>query len=145
MSAGGKRENAGRKLGSVNRVKIEIREAAQQYTQEALDTLVSIMQDKDAPSAVRLNAANLIIERAAGKAREDSPAVDVVSRFIEGDISAIRAALELEAYGLKVGATLGKYAEQEVKQTQHRHKLTIDQFDVTEILNPTPEPLPNIL
>ena len=64
---GGKRSNAGRKQGSVNKVKLELREAAKEYSQAALDTLVGIMNDTGAPHAARISAANSLLDRGHGK------------------------------------------------------------------------------
>lgn len=64
---GGKRSNAGRKQGSVNKVKLELREAAREYSQAALATLVEIMNDTDAPHAARISAANILLDRGHGK------------------------------------------------------------------------------
>ena len=67
MQNGGRREGAGRKQGSINKVRLELREAAKEYTQEALDTLAAIMKDTDAPAAARVSAASAILDRAHGK------------------------------------------------------------------------------
>lgn len=64
---GGKRSNAGRKQGSINKVKIELREAAREHSQAALDTLVGIMNDIEAPHAARISAANSLLDRGHGK------------------------------------------------------------------------------
>lgn len=74
MYSGGKREGAGRKHGSINKVKIELREAAREYTQDALKALVDIMTDIDAPHAARVSAASAILDRGYGK---PSQALDV--------------------------------------------------------------------
>lgn len=70
MSRGGKREGAGRPAGSLNKATAEIREAAQEYTEKALETLVAIMEDKDAPHAARVAAARDILDRGHGKPRQ---------------------------------------------------------------------------
>lgn len=64
---GGKRENAGRKVGSIAKVKMEIREAARVYTDEALQALVDIVNDPNAPAAARVSAATAILDRGYGK------------------------------------------------------------------------------
>jgi len=74
MQNGGKREGAGRKQGSINKVKLELREAARTYTQAALDTLVEIMGDDGAPAAARISAASILLDRGHGK---PSQALDV--------------------------------------------------------------------
>jgi hypothetical protein len=45
----------------------EVRESARQHTIEAINTLVSIMQDQKAPPAARVLAANSILDRGYGK------------------------------------------------------------------------------
>ncbi|SKA72446.1 hypothetical protein SAMN02745130_01076 [Thiothrix eikelboomii] len=67
MQNGGKREGAGRKQGSINKVKLELRDAARAYTQAALETLVEIMNDHEAPHAARISAANSLLDRGHGK------------------------------------------------------------------------------
>lgn len=64
---GGKRNNAGRKQGSINKVKLELREAAREHSQAALETLVGIMNDGEAPHAARISAANSLLDRGHGK------------------------------------------------------------------------------
>ena len=59
MQNGGRREGAGRKQGSINKVKLELRAAAREHTQAALDTLVEIMNDTMSPHAARISAANI--------------------------------------------------------------------------------------
>ncbi len=81
MQNGGKRDGAGRKQGSINKVKLELREAAKAYTQQALDTLVKIMGDNSMPAAARISAANILLDRGHGK---PSQALDVAH---SGDIN----------------------------------------------------------
>ncbi len=67
MQNGGKRAGAGRKIGSINKINSELREAARQHTQAALAALVDIMSDENAPAAARVNAASAILDRGHGK------------------------------------------------------------------------------
>lgn len=55
---------------------MSIREAAKEYTDKALNTLVEVMQDVTAPAAARVSAANGVLDRAHGK---PSASVDVTS------------------------------------------------------------------
>jgi predicted ArsR family transcriptional regulator len=73
MSKGGKREGAGRPKGAVNKATADIREAAQEYSDQALQVLVSVATSSDSDAA-RVAAANAILDRAHGKPRQ---AVDV--------------------------------------------------------------------
>ena len=51
-------KTGGRQAGTPNKTTASIREAAQQYTDEALKTLVDVMGDETAPPAARVAAAN---------------------------------------------------------------------------------------
>jgi hypothetical protein len=68
---GGKREGAGRKPGSRNKVTADIKELAQSYGQDGLEVLVKIMRDKDAPHAARVAAVKEIFDRGYGKAKQE--------------------------------------------------------------------------
>jgi len=67
MSHGGKRDGAGRKKGAPNKATASIRDAAREYTDEALQALVRVIRDKDAPHAAVTGAANSILDRGFGK------------------------------------------------------------------------------
>ena len=69
MPKGGRREGAGRPKGSLNKATADIRDAAQVYTQEALDTLAEVMRNGDS-AAARVAAANSILDRGFGKPRQ---------------------------------------------------------------------------
>lgn len=64
---GGVRNGSGRPKGALNKVGLGLREAAQQYTQKAIDTLVEIMTDTEATPAVRVSSANSLLDRAYGR------------------------------------------------------------------------------
>jgi hypothetical protein len=66
MTRGGKRNGAGRPRGSRNVVGADLREAAQKYTPEALETLRSICNSGSSESA-RVAAASAILDRGYGK------------------------------------------------------------------------------
>lgn len=66
MARGGKRDGAGRPKGAPNKVTAGIREAAQEYTAQALSVLVEIMTTGDS-AAARVAAANSVLDRAYGK------------------------------------------------------------------------------
>lgn len=63
---GGARPGAGRKPGIPNKATASIREAAQQYTQQALETLANVMRFGESESA-KVAAANSILDRGHGK------------------------------------------------------------------------------
>ena len=66
MARGGKRDGAGRPKGAVNKATADIREAAQEYTEQALAVLVEVMTTGDS-AAARVAAANSVLDRAHGK------------------------------------------------------------------------------
>ena len=66
---GGKREGAGRKIGVPNKVTIELRDAAQQYTEQALRTLVEVCENSESDAA-RVAAACAILDRGHGKPKQ---------------------------------------------------------------------------
>jgi hypothetical protein len=74
MAKGGARIGAGRKPGQKNRLTVErkrsLREIADAYTDEAINTLATIMKDPKAPHAARATAANSILDRAHGKPKQ---------------------------------------------------------------------------
>ena len=67
MAHGGKREGAGRKVGSLSRITQPVRELARQYSEEAFSVLVSIMRNEDIDPKARLIATKEILDRAHGK------------------------------------------------------------------------------
>ena len=66
---GGARPGSGRKKGSLNKATADIREAAQQFTDAALNVLASIMRESESDAA-RVAAANSILDRGHGKPRQ---------------------------------------------------------------------------
>lgn len=69
MARGGKREGAGRPQGAVNKATADIREAAQQFTNDALEVLVEVMKHGDS-AAARVAAANAVLDRGHGKPKQ---------------------------------------------------------------------------
>ena len=66
---GGERPGAGRPKGSKNKVTIELREAAQVYTQDALKTLHEVCI-RGVSEAARVAAACAILDRAYGRPKQ---------------------------------------------------------------------------
>lgn len=64
---GGVRVGAGRPPGVPNKVTASVREAAQEYSEQAINTLAVIMQDSKAPAVARIAASNAILDRAHGR------------------------------------------------------------------------------
>lgn len=67
---GGKRKGAGRKPGSLNKVTADIKAIAQPYGKDAVAVLFKIMNDDLAPHAARVSAADKLLDRGYGKARQ---------------------------------------------------------------------------
>ncbi len=86
MARGGKREGAGRPKGAVNKVTADIREAAQEYTQDALDVLVAVMKNTETPAAARVSAASAVLDRGHGKPMQSVE----VEATVEGTLTEIR-------------------------------------------------------
>lgn len=77
-------KTGGRKAGTPNKASNGVREAAQGYTTEAVDTLASIMRKSD-NDAARVSAIKELIDRGHGKAAQpitgggpDDPPVRIV-------------------------------------------------------------------
>lgn len=60
----------GRKAGVPNKVTRELKELAQTYTEEAIQTAAAIMRKKTAPESARLTAVTIILERGHGKSAQ---------------------------------------------------------------------------
>lgn len=69
MARGGKREGAGRPVGAVNKATADIRDAAQEYSAQALQVLVDVATSGESEAA-RVAAANAILDRAHGKPKQ---------------------------------------------------------------------------
>ena len=67
---GGKRPGAGRRRGAVSQAKLDIAAMAKGHAQAALDVLVTVAKDDDAPSAARVSASTAILDRAYGKPKQ---------------------------------------------------------------------------
>lgn len=116
---GGKREGAGRPKGSVS-VAHELRAKAREHTQTALDAIIEILGDASHPQ--RLKAAEIILERGYGRSTPDNPAEQIIGRFMDGEISAIKAGLLLEANGLQAGVLMQQHIEREVRRFDDLNK-----------------------
>lgn len=69
MARGGKRDGAGRPKGAVNKATADIREAAQEYSAQALQVLVQVATQGESEAA-KVAAANSILDRAHGKPKQ---------------------------------------------------------------------------
>lgn len=64
---GGKRAGSGRKKGVLNKSTIDLKCKAGEYTAEAIQVFVDVMRDPEAPAAVRVQAADKLLDRSHGK------------------------------------------------------------------------------
>ena len=71
---GGRRRGAGRPTGARNKATLargagakSLTELAQEHSENALEVLVSIMNDENASASVRLSAAKTLLDRAHGR------------------------------------------------------------------------------
>lgn len=64
---GGKRPGSGRKKGVPNKATIDLKGKAGEYTTEAIQVFVDVMRDPEAPAAVRVQAADKLLDRSHGK------------------------------------------------------------------------------
>jgi hypothetical protein len=102
MARGGKREGAGRKKGSKDRrprsspviiapaeEKRQLREAARQFTDDALETLAAICSDGQSEAA-RVSAASALLDRGYGKPTQqlETEAADEFSHMTTEELKA---------------------------------------------------------
>lgn len=80
----------------------DIREAAKRHTRQALNTLISVMNDGDAPPASRVTAAEAILNRGWGK-----PMQNLEAKIEVTDTASIQAQqlMELTRRALDIRAT----------------------------------------
>lgn len=79
----GAKAGPGRTKGKLNRVTLDIREAAQKFGQEAIATLVDLMRNADFET-VRVAAAKELLDRAYGKSMQ--PVQAEVAERIKYDV-----------------------------------------------------------
>jgi hypothetical protein len=64
---GGKRPGSGRKPGAKNKSTLALKDFAGQFSEEAALVLVNAMRDPEAPPAVKIQAADKLLDRSHGK------------------------------------------------------------------------------
>ena len=67
----GKAKTGGRPPGGLNRTAQKVKEQAQGFAAEAIETLVLIMRDDAVPPQTRVAAINALLDRAMGKPRQE--------------------------------------------------------------------------
>lgn len=63
-------KTGGRKPGVRNKLTADVKEAAQAFTNDAIETLASIMRAEEQPAAARVAAANALLDRGHGKPQQ---------------------------------------------------------------------------
>ena len=85
-------KTGGRKVGTPNRATADIKAVTGAYTSEAVGVLVDLMRNETTPPAVRLAAANSLLDRSHGKpapvttgdeGETDERTTDVTIRIID--------------------------------------------------------------
>lgn len=66
--ATGKKTGGGSRKGVPNKITADVKAVAQEYGQEAVETLAQIMRGPDMPPAARVSAAKELLDRGYGKA-----------------------------------------------------------------------------
>ncbi|MGZ8096732.1 MAG: hypothetical protein ACXWUD_10895 [Methylosarcina sp.] len=64
---GGKRPGSGRKAGAKNKATMALKEVAAQYSEEAIETLVQVMRAPETSPAVKIQAADKLLDRSHGR------------------------------------------------------------------------------
>jgi hypothetical protein len=64
---GGKRPGSGRKAGSHNKITLDLKNKALEYSEEALSVFVELMRSETVSADVRLRAASCLLDRSHGK------------------------------------------------------------------------------
>lgn len=71
QALGKRQKTGGRQAGTPNKqAKFDLMQAAKLYSLRALATIVDVMEDEEEPGSTRIQAANLVLERAYGKAKQ---------------------------------------------------------------------------
>lgn len=65
-----RRKTGGRKKGTPNKATADIKAIAQPYGPDAVDALVKIMKNEEAPEAARVRAASELLDRGYGKPKQ---------------------------------------------------------------------------
>lgn len=77
-------KTGGRKPGARNKITADVKEAAQAFTNDAIETLASIMRETDQPAAARVAAANALLDRGHGKPKQTLDVEADVTAHISG-------------------------------------------------------------
>ena len=119
MAKGGKRAGAGRPSGKISASAAAIRSLARDFAPEALLVVTECMRDENQSAGIRLQAANIILERSYGRPRTEEQAIDtdpdILNQLAEGAISAKDAAIKLVVAGFDVPAVVNMMLQAELR------------------------------
>jgi hypothetical protein len=117
---GGKRPGSGRKSGSQNKATLVLKEVAGRYSEEAVKTLVDVMRDPETPPAVKVQAADRLLDRSHGRPAIHVEAVEVnISQIPWDELREItRQSLEKAAQRHKE-VVEGRYERLGIKREYH--------------------------
>ena len=122
MAKGGKRAGAGRPSGKISASAAAIRSLARDLSIEALSIVLATMRDEDLNAGLRLQAANVILERGYGRPSTEAVVIDtnpeVMDKLIAGEITALHAAMELEKDGYSIPETVMMLLKAELRMVE---------------------------
>lgn len=85
-----RKKTGGRAKGTPNKITKAIAEAARQHGGDAIEVLYSLMVDEEQPGAVRIAAANSILDRGYGKPPQSVLDADGGKRFPDITVHFVR-------------------------------------------------------
>lgn len=79
-------KTGGRVAGTPNKATAAVKQVAQEYTEQAIQVLVDLLQDKSTPPAARVAACREILDRGHGKpavhvAGTDGVSISIINEF----------------------------------------------------------------
>jgi hypothetical protein len=121
-NSGGKRPGAGRPPGVPNKVTASVREAAQVFSDEAVNTLAAIMKDGKAPAIARIAASNAILDRAHGRPTQ-AVEVELSTPFTQAEKDELEGAMREGYETLKAS---GFWSKQKTEMQERKRRLDED-------------------
>jgi hypothetical protein len=117
---GGRRQGSGRKPGALNKSTVALKDVAAPYSAEAVKTLVDVMRDPETPPAVKVQAADKLLDRSHGRPAIHVEAVEVnIGRIPWDELREItRQSLEKAAQRHKE-VVEGRYERLGIKREYH--------------------------
>ena len=107
------RKTGGRKKGTPNKATAEVRELAREYTPAVVKALFSIVEDTKAPSAARVSAGAVLLDRGHGK-----PTTSVDMRM-DGQVSLVDLLTSLAVVTVNEPAADDDAVEPDDTETRH--------------------------